>query len=734
MASFLQSQLDFIFFFYGMAFILLGAACLAIARGGLGGTVDIWLFGTFALIHGLAEWLDLGALILGDSAPFEALRLAVMTASYLFLVEYARRGAIRLGYKLPDTWIYLSIIGLIVGAGMLGGLSASNAVARYSLGFVGAIGASLVVAQRALLHPPVSRRLLTLLAMVLAIYGVAAGIIVSPAPFWPANVLNRDGFIELTGIPIQLVRGLLACALTALCWAFWSQALVDTVASARYTAYLRRQFIWTMVAMVVILACGWVLTSRLGSSYKHNLEAEARGDAELLVNRVASEAAVLDAMVKSLAASPALPVLLGGGGSGTEQRVLEALQLDVEAAGALFGLVLDPSGAVIASSDRREAVDRGLPSEAAEAYFQNSMAGLADRRFERDPTTGMRTYGSSMPVRGADGRVIGVVVLKKSLERLETSLLSFDQAFYFVNADGVVMLSNRTEMLRSTLWPRPAHDLRSGPGRQAKTMMPREIVESVWTTADGVPAYVLCRPGGEGEWSLLIVFPVTGIFPTRFLGIVITLQFSIMALFYFYGREHGIRDSIQAEKSLELQELARGLRLQATTDPLTGMFNRRVFNEGLDAQIVRFNRHQTPFSLLMCDVDHFKEVNDVHGHLMGDRVLVRLSKILSRSVRQSDFLARWGGEEFSILLVGADEDAAVRFAEKLRTTIASTGFDEVGRLTCSFGVAECVLGDVPEVLLARVDNALYRAKMNGRNRVEAARPPLADAPELAPIA
>ncbi|MBB5048210.1 diguanylate cyclase (GGDEF)-like protein [Rhodopseudomonas rhenobacensis] len=735
MASFLQSQLDFIYFFYGMAFILLGSACLAMARGRLGGTVDLWLFGSFALVHGCAEWLDLAALMLGDNQLFATLRLAVLIASFLFLMEFTRSGATRLGYRVPDIWIYPLIVGLIIGVGVLEGLPAARAVSRYSLGFVGAIGGGLVLAQRARQHSPIKKGLLTLFAIVLALYGGAAGLIVSPAPFWPANVVNTAWFVGLTGIPIQLLRGVLACLLTGLCWAFWGQTLVETVAAARYTAYLRRQLIWTMVALIAILAGGWALTGYLGGLYKQAVEQEARGDAELLVSRLAGEAAVLDAMVKALARSPTLLPMLNGSSTARDRHIDEVLQLDVEAAGALVGMVLNRSGAVIASSDRSEAATLALANESAAPYFQNSIAGLASRRFQLDPITGARSYTSSAPIRDREGNVVGVAMLQKSLEALEASLLSFDKAFYFVDADGVVMLSNRSNRLRQALWPRAVDALRlAAPRSAAKPMVPREIVDSVWTTADGVPSYVLRRPASEGGWSLLMVFPVAGIFPTRFLGIVITLQFSIMALFYFYGREHGIRDSIHAEKRMELQELARGLHVQATTDPLTGLFNRRVFNQGVVEEIVRFDRFQTAFSAVMCDIDYFKEINDVHGHLIGDQVLVHLARILSRSVRQTDFLARWGGEEFVILLVGADEKVAVEFAEKLRNTIAHTAFDEIGCLTCSFGVAECVPGDTPESLLARVDNALYRAKMNGRNRVELASAPLAESPLLAPSA
>jgi diguanylate cyclase (GGDEF)-like protein len=200
----------------------------------------------------------------------------------------------------------------------------------------------------------------------------------------------------------------------------------------------------------------------------------------------------------------------------------------------------------------------------------------------------------------------------------------------------------------------------------------------------------------------------------------------------FFGREQGIRDSIQSEKRLELQSEAESLKIRASTDRLTGLFNRLKFDETLVQEILRSNRYRTPFALLLYDVDHFKEVNDVYGHPMGDRVLVRLSEIVAGGLRQVDLLARWGGEEFAILLPGSSCEQAGLAAEKLRAEIAQTEFDQVGSITCSFGVAEFVEGDTMESLITRADNALYRAKINGRNRVELSLP-VAEPTELSPV-
>jgi diguanylate cyclase (GGDEF)-like protein len=119
----------------------------------------------------------------------------------------------------------------------------------------------------------------------------------------------------------------------------------------------------------------------------------------------------------------------------------------------------------------------------------------------------------------------------------------------------------------------------------------------------------------------------------------------------------------------------------------------------------------------MYDIDHFKAVNDTHGHHAGDRVLTGLCRIVACNLRQTDVLARWGGEEFMILSPNCDAQQAFELAEKLRRLIEEFVFDEVGTMTCSFGVAQFQDGDTAEALTSRADAAMYAAKQKGRNRV-----------------
>lgn len=174
-----------------------------------------------------------------------------------------------------------------------------------------------------------------------------------------------------------------------------------------------------------------------------------------------------------------------------------------------------------------------------------------------------------------------------------------------------------------------------------------------------------------------------------------------------------LRDATERVKTEErLQQLA-------TTDTLTGICNRRCFDETLEREVSRAARLSSPLSLILFDVDFFKRINDTFGHPTGDQVLAQLAGAVGGTIRAIDLFARWGGEEFAILLPGSDLNAGRLLAEKLRGMLEKQPFANVGQVTCSFGVAEYAPGDDMDGLIKKADLSLYHAKSSGRNRVEA---------------
>jgi len=161
----------------------------------------------------------------------------------------------------------------------------------------------------------------------------------------------------------------------------------------------------------------------------------------------------------------------------------------------------------------------------------------------------------------------------------------------------------------------------------------------------------------------------------------------------------------------------------ASTDSLTGVANRRVFREACEKEMTRSRRTRQGFSLLVCDIDHFKQVNDRFGHMAGDLVLCALAERIQQQLRPGDALGRWGGEEFVVLLAGCSPHQAFEIAERLREAVASlavaTEPDQVIRVTMSLGLTGLRTdGDALDDIFRRGDAALYRAKAAGRNRVE----------------
>ena len=174
--------------------------------------------------------------------------------------------------------------------------------------------------------------------------------------------------------------------------------------------------------------------------------------------------------------------------------------------------------------------------------------------------------------------------------------------------------------------------------------------------------------------------------------------------------------------ALENARLHGMVERQALVDGLTGLANRRATSDALHAEAARAERLETPLSVALADIDGFKDVNDVHGHAVGDEVLRAFAEVLRETLRESDVAGRWGGEEFLLLLPGADEDGAAQLADRVRLGLAARSIPSVPglRVTASFGVAEYAGETNTEQLVAAADSALYRAKRAGKDRVERA--------------
>lgn len=236
-----------------------------------------------------------------------------------------------------------------------------------------------------------------------------------------------------------------------------------------------------------------------------------------------------------------------------------------------------------------------------------------------------------------------------------------------------------------------------------------DVINSPWRIVMSVPdATLYAALDGSSQWAPWAIFLCLALAAVVLGRLMIRLQ---------DGRRQ------LAATNADLVEANNDLALLARIDKLTGVYNRRHLEEQIDIVLHAAARDAAPLSVLMLDVDHFKAVNDIEGHEVGDRALQCMATAIRMALRPGDVFGRWGGEEFLVLLPGTAADGAQLIGERLRSQVADTlvSSDDGRRLpmTVSVGVAVADSHDVPGTLVARADAAMYRAKSAGRNRVAA---------------
>lgn len=179
----------------------------------------------------------------------------------------------------------------------------------------------------------------------------------------------------------------------------------------------------------------------------------------------------------------------------------------------------------------------------------------------------------------------------------------------------------------------------------------------------------------------------------------------------------------QVEMAITIADLFDAVKEQAVTDGLTGLYNRRYFEEYLDKEVKRAQRQNQPFSIIGIDLDFLKKINDAYGHAYGDIAIKAVADVLKHNARTVDTAARLGGEEFSVILPGVDSKGAMVAAERIRKAIEETPLDTIGHITASIGVGTFLEhSDNIEEIIELTDQAMYQSKRNGRNRVTIAKP------------
>jgi diguanylate cyclase (GGDEF)-like protein len=427
-------------------------------------------------------------------------------------------------------------------------------------------------------------------------------------------------------------------------------------------------------------------------------------------------------------------------------------------------MVLGPGGQVIATS-ASQSRPPALPAGWAKELMTNE-AFVGEAYWDRTLDKGILVV--AVPVQRADGRMVGALAARLNLRGLEDGLRAFapnaSGQLYLMNIDGSLITSSKTssaQVMRTKLNQQVLDRLKSREGSilSYTTFDETDVVGSLKRVPRVRWAILAEIPADTAYWqvlhfrnmTLLIVGALLlGVSVIAYrLGVVIvrplerltlgasevangdlavdlpaakgevgdlTLVFNHMVERLRQGRQE--LDAVNEKLRGQNEELER----LSTVDSLTGLHNRRFLTQRLSDELLRSYREKCSFTVLMADVDEFKEYNDAFGHPAGDEVLRKVASILLGSIRAVDTTARYGGEEFAVLLTDTVGEGALQVAERIRARVEAEQF--AGRkITISIGMAEFpVHGHSAEAVISRADEALYAAKRAGRNRIERAGP------------
>lgn len=824
MADFFKENLDYIFFCYGLAFIILAAVCVSLQKAERE-RLPWRTLGLFGLTHGLAEWAELTAIQIGDSAFSLATRSILMTISFLFLMEFGRDGAVRLRGKGPGRWILLLPLAFAVAGGAAAGWIGVTAAARYALGLPAGLWAANTLYRYAGAQTALARRLLIAASVLTGLYALSSGLIVPYAPFFPASFINGAAFFRVTGLPIQLVRAFLAIGIAFLIYAYSEFPLLNSAERQFVRRNYRNLHRTFALVIALILAAGWAATFSLGR-FAHQ-QVISNGDSHMaaLESHMSLVLNGPERTVKTLSLSPQIATALVTGKPADIDLANTVLDQYREVMGVSVCYLLDRRGTAIASSNRFMPDSFVGHSYAFRHYYQSAGGGDPAVQFALGVTSGERGYYTSHPVFAPDGKISGVAVIKQSMDWVEGKFPRTSPVF-FVSPEGVIFLSNSPEIRFMGLWPLTAENRQKliagrqfGPG-PFPALLSREPKEGEEITFRGRPFLVMRKTLNREGWSLVLFETMEMIGLYRFLGAVVTFALCMLAigLSVFFksslestalitvseGRfraifenatgaifivdeethrilqfnpflknwlgypeeellgmtledlrvtEEGAAGSnyrkkdgslvdveetrtrvpfhkgeallIVAHDISEHKQVEAILRDQSMRDGLTGLANRRRFDEYLDREWKRALREKAPLSIIMCDIDFFKDFNDTYGHQTGDDCLRAVARVLEQGLRRpQDVPARYGGEEFVVVVPGTPLSGALSVAESIRSSIEAFAIPHASSsvapvVTISLGVASAI--PAPDTAAADIvsaaDQALYRAKGEGRNRV-----------------
>ena len=548
-----STQLDYVFFFYGLAFLLLGSVCLSI-REREPRLLPWKLLGLFGVVHGLSEWLDLAtiALELTDTGWWMALRLAVMTLSFAFLLEFGRRGLVAHDRFPCGVWVLVPPLLAVLVAAVTVDMPTANGLSRYCLALPGCIATATLLAGYARRIEGEQAAWLRVAAWVFGFYGLACGMVVPPSLLPPSQWLNSEIVLAALGVPVQVLRAALAVAATvALC-----SYEIERSTQADQRRKLRQHFRITFGALVMVAALGCALTNGLGSLFDDELEEDVGTDVSLLSNTLLSQLRASDGAVRALAE------LSGPARAGNSaEQIVDSMSRATDGG---LAYLMDREGKVVAASNRDRPASLEGKNYAFRPYFQQALAGEAGRYFALGVTTLEPGYYSSYPIRDQT-HVTGVAVIKRVLSPRDMGLTSLEDA-YLIDSNGIVLFGSRPELRLRALWPlspevrQRIESSRQFSGVNFRPVFRYEPVNGTWQAVNGKAVLVGRRVINDDGWSIVLLRKQEMATVDRLFGIISTLLVSLLVITHYLILKRQLNaEAALGEKQHQLEALSRTL-------------------------------------------------------------------------------------------------------------------------------------------------------------------------------
>jgi len=550
MIAFFHTNFDFLCFLYGLSFLLLATICLTLYRRPER-AVAWGCLGWFALCHGLHEWLETLSLGLAKTALLEVFSLLFLSLSYLFLVEFGRAGRPAPNGPKVGRWILAPLTALSLLGGFAGapGLFATT---RYILGLTGGLWAGFTLFTTAS-GEQIGRLPLRTAGLTLMLYGLATGLVVSPAPFFPASHINADSFQALTGFPIQVGRGFLAALLTV-CLALFRQLTLGLETDAHTRRIRRSLLLGGAGVLLLILSLGWLLTQKWGQDTRRQLHQEYGFHTRMLYQVLLDKMRETDQLAQALAGSPEVIRAF----SDRSPQALEPVNALLDRFSQVLPLsvcyLMNLQGLTVASSNRHQPDSFLGRSYAFRPYFKMAEAGSPGRYLALGATSRERGYYSSYPVWGPQGNILGVAVIKRPLLCPE-SLFHQDCLSFLIDPHGIIFLSNRQDLVLKSLWPlsdevyrkvAASRQFGDGPFPPLLDQKPPPQGDILF---QGRPFMMLRLPFPYDGWSLVHLGPVAPVALSRLLAISATLILCLALLGLLLGWDLSIEATARLRKS-----------------------------------------------------------------------------------------------------------------------------------------------------------------------------------------